>query len=51
MAYRPIPLPGAGAPALSQIKIDTFLGADLTSSPENVEAHRSPDCETYPSSY
>jgi hypothetical protein len=27
------------------VKIDTFLGADLTSSPENVSVNRSPNCE------
>ena len=27
-------MPGASAPTLSQVKIDTFLGADLTNSPD-----------------
>ncbi len=38
-------MPGASAPTLSQVKIDTFLGADLTNSPANADENRSPDCE------
>ena len=30
-------MPGASAPTLSQVKIDTFLGADLTNSPANAD--------------
>ena len=30
---------------LPQVKIDTFLGADLTNSPANADENRSPDCE------
>ncbi|MFQ8833332.1 MAG: hypothetical protein ACLR7U_11015 [Ruthenibacterium lactatiformans] len=38
-------MPRASAPTLSQVKIDTFLGADLTNSPANADENRSPDCE------
>ena len=43
--YRPISLPSASAPEMSKYEIDTFLGADLTNNPSNVEDSRSPDCE------
>lgn len=44
-AYNPISLPSASAPSMSKFEIDSFLGADLTNSPANVDELRSPDCE------
>lgn len=43
--YRPVSFSSASAPGMSKFEIDTFLGADLTNSPANVENTRSPDCE------
>lgn len=42
--FKPVKMPSASAPSIAQIKIDTFLGADLTNSPANVSPTRSPDC-------
>ena len=43
--YNPYTVPNGGAASRSRLVIDTFLGADLTSEPANVDAARSPDCE------
>ena len=43
MAYKPIKLPSASAPAISQARIEDFLGVDFTNQPSNVDEVRSPD--------
>ena len=43
--YNPHATPTASAAKRTRLVIDTFLGADLTSEPANVDPTRSPDCE------
>lgn len=45
MSFKPVSFGTSSAPSLSKYEVTTFLGADLTNSPENVENTRSPDCE------
>ena len=42
-AYRQIQMPSASAPSLSVVKVEDFLGCDLTNEATNVDARRSPD--------
>ena len=43
MAYKAINMPSSAAPSLSVVRIEDFLGVDLTNQPTNVDAKRSPD--------
>ena len=43
MAYRAINMPSSSAPSLSVVRIEDFLGCDLTNQANNVDAKRSPD--------
>ena len=43
MAYKAINMPAGTAPSLSVVRIEDFLGCDLTNQPTNVDAKRSPD--------
>lgn len=43
MAYKAINMPSGAAPSLSVVRIEDFLGCDLTNQPTNVDAKRSPD--------
>lgn len=43
MAYRAINMPSSEAPSLSAVRIEDFLGCDLTNQPTNVDSNRSPD--------
>lgn len=43
MAYRAINMPSGSAPSLSVVRIEDFLGCDLTNQANNVDAKRSPD--------
>lgn len=45
MPFNPIKLPAGGAPNMSQVHIETFLGVDLTNQPSNVEKNKSPNAE------
>ena len=42
--YKPVAIPPAAALAAKKLSIDTFLGADLTTNPSNVDMTQSPDC-------
>lgn len=43
LEYRPVNLGSAQAPSLSVVKIEDFLGCDLTNQPTNVDPRRSPE--------
>ena len=43
MAYKQVKLPSASAPAISQVRIEDFLGVDFTNQPSTVDEVRSPD--------
>ena len=43
MAYKAINMPSSSAPSLSVVRIEDFLGCDLTNQANNVDAKRSPD--------
>ena len=43
MAYKQINMPSVGAPSLSVVRIEDFLGVDFTNQPNNVDTKRSPD--------
>ena len=45
MAYKPISMPSSSAPSLSVVRIEDFLGVDLTNQANNVDARRSPDAQ------
>lgn len=45
MAYNTIKLPNASAPSMSQVRIETFLGVDLTNQASNVDERKSPNAE------
>ena len=42
-AYRQTQMPSASAPSLSVVRVEDFLGCDLTNQPTNVDERRSPD--------
>ena len=45
MAYNTIKLPSSSAPSMSQVRIETFLGVDLTNQASNVDEYKSPNAE------
>lgn len=42
-AYRQMKIPSAAAPSLAVVRIENFLGCDLTNQPTNVDTERSPE--------
>ncbi len=45
MAFQPIKIGSGSAPSMSQVRIEEFLGVDLTNQPSNCDERKSPNAE------